>query len=62
MIYIDSKELIEKGNEESAQETKSNGTVNTSDDEENSSDALENADVEEPYTEPHFSEGSQDAF
>lgn len=62
MIYIDSKELIEKSNEESAQSAESDDVVNTSDDEETPSEELESADMEEPYMEPYFSEGSQDAF
>lgn len=77
-------EFNEKGDEETAQETKSDGAANTSDDEETPSEALESADMEMPlfddgdlteytpdpdyddmvgqFVEPHFSEGSQDAF
>lgn len=55
-------EFSEKSNEESAQSAESDDVVNTSDDEETPSEELESADMEEPYMEPHFSEGSQDAF
>lgn len=77
-------EFNEKGDEETAQETKSDGAANASDDEETPSEALESADMEMPlfddgdlteytpdpdyddmvgqFVEPHFSEGSQDAF